>query len=328
MSFQQFNGSLSLTVPYDFFNVNSTGMTQTTALTSHVSGRTTFLAWGTNVIQRITSVATTQPNSGQIDAAYVGHVNAMETSIIFTMLPDTKKYNARSNPNISTTGTGWFDFPGVGNNYATNSTTLNATITAINLNGRYIGVSFLLNAIPDLYSRLKITIDGVDYTNNIQLLTTMNSTFSTNGTNYQPQDFVIDTGESTNHTMTITNLGDTTNKLYVFYFYFFDQNDPSVNPVFVMEQPMANYSGVDYVNATSNQGSLTRAMMWWNAVKRLVYRFRVYYGLPIYYIDNTYNNMLATGSGDQIHPSKQWHAQMAQYAYDFLTRGELAYDLL
>jgi hypothetical protein len=205
---------------------------------------------------------------------------------------------------------------------------LNDTITAINLNGRYIGVSFFVKFAPAAFSRVKITIDGVDYIDNIQLISTMNSTASTNGTNFQPQDFVIDTGVSTNHTITITNLGNVTNKLYVFYFYFFDQNDPTVNPVFIMEQPMANYSGVDYVNATSNQGSLTRAMMWWNTVKRLVYRFRVYYGLPIYYIDNTYNNMLATGSGDQIHPNKQWHQQIANYAYDFLTRGELAYDLL
>jgi hypothetical protein len=53
----------------------------------------------------------------------------------------------------------------------------------------------------------------------------------------------------------------------------------------------------------------------------LVYKFLVYYGLPIYYIDNTFPNLIALLGNDDLHPTVFWHEQMAQRAYDFLQRG-------
>jgi hypothetical protein len=82
------NKGVDASNPYDSFKFNSTGMTEQNVMSSHVSGRTTFIAWGTNILQR--GVALTQPNSGQLDAGYIGYLNAMETCIIWSMLPTRK----------------------------------------------------------------------------------------------------------------------------------------------------------------------------------------------------------------------------------------------
>jgi hypothetical protein len=319
------NNAVGGSIPIDFTN---TGATSTKAMIpAHVSGRTTFLDFGTNVIQRLTSVPTSQPNSGQLDGAFTGHVNSLENMINFCMLPDSKKFNARSGANVTRTGT--WTFNPMRNTYATGTSTANDFMTCTNLNGRYVGVSFLINYAPASFSNFVVELDGVQYGSSARLVSTMNSTQTGLATIWQPQDLIIDTGVSTNHTIKITNLGTGTNITYVVYFFYFDQNDPTINPVFVLEQEVANYTATAYIAGTShNQGSLTRAMMWYTCIKCLVYRFRVYYGLPIYFIDNTFANILALGCVDQIHPNKQWHEQIANRVYDFLTRGELAYELL
>lgn len=321
------NNAVNGSVPYDFFFAGSSSMGTKAVQASHVSGRTTFLDFGTNVLQRITSYATSQPNSGQIDGAITGHVNTMESMIMFCTLPDSQKFNARNNVNVTRVGN-WTNTPEVGGNYSIGSVTANDTITCINLNGRYVGVSFLVNYELVNTAGFVLTLDGVDYSTSLSLITTMNSTRTTNNTKYQIQDIIIDTGVSTNHTILIKNLNNTPKILYVNYFYFFNQNDSNCNPVFVMEQEVANYTATAYVNATSNNGSITRAMTWFLAMRRLVYRLRVYYGLPIYYIDNTFANILSLGCADTIHPNALWHQQMADRAYNFLTNGELAYPLL
>jgi hypothetical protein len=154
----------------------------------------------------------------------------------------------------------------------------------------------------------------------------MNNTSTTNGTTYQTQEMIIDTGTSTNHTINITNLS--TRTIYINYFYFFDQDDMSCNPVFVMEPELLNWGSVGQVSATQNQGSLTRSNIWYMCLKRLVYRFRVYYGLHVYFIDNTFPNILGTCARNQIYPNKQWHERIADRIYDFIITGELAYELL
>jgi lysophospholipase L1-like esterase len=154
------NNAVGGSIPIDFTN---TGATSTKAMIpSHVSGRTTFLDFGTNVIQRLASVPTSQPSSGQLDGAFIGHVNSVESMITFCMLPDSKKFNARSGANVTRTGTGWTLNP-AGNTYATGTSTANDTITCTNLNGRYIGVSFLINYTPALFSNFVVEVDGVQW---------------------------------------------------------------------------------------------------------------------------------------------------------------------
>jgi hypothetical protein len=92
--------------------------------------------------------------------------------VIFCLLPDSKKYNAFNHPNVSRTGT-W----GVPINlnqtqtYGIGSSTINDAITATNLSGRYIGVSFDIsqNQLNPNDQSMRLVIDGVTYMSDMRL---------------------------------------------------------------------------------------------------------------------------------------------------------------
>lgn len=319
-------------VPYDIWNVNNTGpggvTNQGTLIPNHVQGNTVVFNYGFNVLDLTASIPATQPYGGNTDQAFTGHINAMESSIIYACLPQSNIVNALS---AFVLKTGTWDQPtnvGVGGIWGIGSNTAGSTMTYTTGAGRYVGISFdILNGYMGT-NNVTITVDGTTVFSSLGFYTTMNGSASGLGTTYQPQDMIYDTQANTTHTIVITvNNGF---GCFVNHFYWFNVGQANCNPVFVMEQAYANYAAINITSGGSSQsqGSIVRMSAWRTCLKRLVQRFRLVYQLPVYYVDNTFPNILGMGQNDTIHPNINWHQVMASNLFQFTQTGELAYPLI
>lgn len=292
---------------------NSAATVGSPAYIGHVNGRTTIFAVGINDVYL------------QPETAYDELKRTLESLILYCTLPASQKLDVRS-PSVTKTGT-WNNTPAF--NKGMYTTTNGASVTAT-VTGRYVVfASTILNGgTYYAHSNMSVTLDGVVINSSLPRYsgTTINSF---NSTNFINSLWLYDTESSsiTNHTITIAQTAQTGVGIFftfVDWIGAFSPGQSGCNPVFVCTPETTDWAAM-----TQLYGGLFPSAIGtergWHTIRenqqKVVQKWNILYGLPVYYVDMSSTNIYGQKLDDTVHPNVNGHKFLSNRFQSLLNNG-------
>lgn len=253
-------------------------------------------------------------------------INAIATTaLLYCSLPAGSKYNSRSSIETGTWGN-TASYTTIGRGTAVLDSTMTQTVT-----GRY--VSFTLTAVAATDSAYQGAAFNWAVTNSIINLDKTVGTISnttdpvwpgvcktapkiTNG--FLARSYIIDTGVTGPHTITITNK-DATETLYVDWFGGWDDNVIG-NTTIILGVPQYNYARIFDLTGVVTRDNDIRREAYNTQLQKTCDMLRKNFKLPVYYID-TGATPCGHTSFDGLHPNFTGQKYLASVVYNALREG-------
>ena len=275
---------------------------------------------GTNDIRALDGLYTA---NGDIITEQINAIAA--TALLYCSLPAGSKYNSRSSIETGTWGN-TVSYTTIGRGTAVLDSTMTQTVT-----GRY--VSFTLTSVAATNSAYQGTAFNWAVTNSIINLDKTVGTISnttdpvwpgvcktapkiTNG--FLARSYIIDTGVTGSHTITITNK-DATETLYVDWFGGWDDNVIG-NTTIILGVPQYNYARIFDLTGVVTRDNDIRREAYNTQLQKTCDMMRKNFKLPVYYID-TGGTPSGHTSYDGLHPNFTGQKYLARVVYNALREG-------
>lgn len=239
-----------------------------------------------------------------------------EAVSLFSSLPSKLIQNAR---NVSTSGT-WFNnnnYTGIGL-----STTQTGASMTVHITGQYVAFcTSIVTALdsPASYPQITVSLDGNVVNAGIQLINAV-----TTNVGQTPRLWFYDTitGAHQSHTLTITTLqsiGGFNGPVNIDWITGFDNNPTGCNSVILNSIQKVDCLQINTPGSEVHRQTLN------NAYRQISRKYRLQYGIPIYFCDETgWINSLAQ-TLDGLHPNNSGHYNIYQRILNVLQNGEYNY---